>query len=69
MFDEISMNLMRHIRDTEIQAAHAEGRERPVAPGEALVDRMVEEFERPDALPGRASTTTRTTAASTCGRG
>lgn len=51
MFDEISMNLMRHIRDTEIQAAHAEGRERPVAPGEALVDRMVEEFER----PGRAA--------------
>lgn len=51
MFDEISMHLMRHIRDTEIQAARAEGRERPVAPGEALVDRMVEEFDR----PGRAA--------------
>ncbi|WP_144792117.1 3-hydroxyacyl-CoA dehydrogenase NAD-binding domain-containing protein [Kocuria palustris] len=52
MFDEISMNLMRHIRDSELEAARAEGRQRPQAPGEALVDRMVDEFSRPGRSAG-----------------
>lgn len=50
MLDEVSLTLTQHVRREEEKAASAAGTERVVQPGEQIVDRMVEEFER----PGRA---------------
>lgn len=46
MQDEVSLSLSQHIRAEAIKAAAAEGRELPPVPGEAVLDRMTEEFGR-----------------------
>lgn len=50
MLDEVSLTLTQHIRAEAARAAQASGVQLTPHPGEALVDRMVEEFGR----PGRA---------------
>jgi 3-hydroxyacyl-CoA dehydrogenase/enoyl-CoA hydratase/3-hydroxybutyryl-CoA epimerase len=46
MLDEVSLTLTQHIRTAAVEAAVREGRELPAQPGEATIDRMVEEFGR-----------------------
>jgi 3-hydroxyacyl-CoA dehydrogenase/enoyl-CoA hydratase/3-hydroxybutyryl-CoA epimerase len=46
MLDEVSLTLTQHIRAAAVEAARREGRELPPQPGEATIDRMVEEFGR-----------------------
>ncbi|UBH25301.1 enoyl-CoA hydratase/isomerase family protein [Micrococcus porci] len=50
MLDEVSLTLTQHVRREAEKAAEAAGTERAEQPGERVVDRMVEEFDR----PGRA---------------
>ncbi|XNY99793.1 3-hydroxyacyl-CoA dehydrogenase NAD-binding domain-containing protein [Micrococcus luteus] len=52
MMDEVSLTLIQHIRREEEKAAAAAGTERPVRPGEQVVDRMVDEFGRPGRAKG-----------------
>ncbi len=46
MLDEVSLTLTQHIRRAAAEAAAAEGRTIPDAPGTAVIDRMVQEFDR-----------------------
>ncbi|MEU7318559.1 3-hydroxyacyl-CoA dehydrogenase NAD-binding domain-containing protein [Streptomyces sp. NPDC007083] len=46
LMDELTLTLPRRIRDETRQALRAEGRELPVHPADAVLDRMVEEFGR-----------------------
>ena len=46
MLDEVSLTLTQHIRSAAVEAARREGKELPAQPGEATIDRMVEEFGR-----------------------
>jgi 3-hydroxyacyl-CoA dehydrogenase/enoyl-CoA hydratase/3-hydroxybutyryl-CoA epimerase len=50
--DELNMKLMRRIRNASRAAAEAEGRTWNAHPAEAVLDRMVDEFERPGKLEG-----------------
>lgn len=53
LMDEISLTLSRHIREGMAEAARADGREWIDSKSYALVDRMVDEFERPGRKSGR----------------
>ncbi|OZE33625.1 3-hydroxyacyl-CoA dehydrogenase [Rhodococcus sp. 05-2254-6] len=53
LMDEISLTLSRHIREGMAQAARADGRPWIVSKSYALVDRMVDEFDRPGRKAGR----------------
>ena len=46
MLDEVSLTLTQHIRKATEAAAARDGVELPEQPGTALIDRMVDEFER-----------------------
>ena len=46
MLDEVSLTLLRHIRAEAEKAAAASGTELPAQPGTAVIDRMVDEFDR-----------------------
>ena len=46
MLDEVSLTLTQHIRKATEEAAARDGVELPEQPGTALIDRMVDEFER-----------------------
>lgn len=46
LMDELTLTLPRKIRDETRQAAEAEGRELPDHPGNAVLDRMIDEFDR-----------------------
>ena len=50
--DELNMKLMRRIRNASKAAAEAEGGPWNAHPAEAVIDRMVDEFERPGKLEG-----------------
>jgi 3-hydroxyacyl-CoA dehydrogenase/enoyl-CoA hydratase/3-hydroxybutyryl-CoA epimerase len=50
--DELNMNLMRKIREETRTAVEAEGGEWPGHPSEAVVDRMLDEFDRGGRLAG-----------------
>ncbi|MCK1797293.1 3-hydroxyacyl-CoA dehydrogenase NAD-binding domain-containing protein [Streptomyces sp. XM4193] len=47
LMDELTLTLPRKIRDETRKALLAQGAELPVHPAEAVIDRMVDEFERP----------------------
>lgn len=47
LMDELTLTLPRKIRDETRKAAEAQGGDLPVHPAEAVIDRMVDEFERP----------------------
>lgn len=47
LMDELTLTLPRKIRDETRKALQAEGVELPVHPAEAVIDRMVDEFDRP----------------------
>lgn len=53
LMDEISLTLSRHIREGMADAARADGRAWIDSKSYALVDRMVDEFERPGRKSGR----------------
>ncbi|HET9758190.1 MAG TPA: 3-hydroxyacyl-CoA dehydrogenase NAD-binding domain-containing protein [Nocardioidaceae bacterium] len=46
MLDEVTLTLTQHIRKAAVEAAAREGVELPEQPGQATIDRMVEEFGR-----------------------
>jgi len=46
MLDEVTLTLTQHIRKAAVEAAASEGVELPEQPGQATIDRMVEEFGR-----------------------
>ncbi|AVZ40877.1 MULTISPECIES: 3-hydroxyacyl-CoA dehydrogenase NAD-binding domain-containing protein [unclassified Dietzia] len=46
LMDELTLTLPRRIRDETREAAKAEGRELPDHPGNAVLDRMIDEFGR-----------------------
>ena len=46
LMDELTLTLPRKIRDETREAAEAEGRELPDHPGNAVLDRMIDEFDR-----------------------
>ena len=46
LMDELTLTLPRKIRDETREAARAEGRELPDHPGNAVLDRMIDEFDR-----------------------
>lgn len=46
MLDEVTLTLTQHIRKAAVEAAAREGVELPEQPGQATIDRMVEEFDR-----------------------
>src|SRR3954463_5390882 len=48
--DELNLKLMRRIRNASKAAAEAEGGEWTAHPAEGVIDRMVDEFERPGKL-------------------
>jgi 3-hydroxyacyl-CoA dehydrogenase/enoyl-CoA hydratase/3-hydroxybutyryl-CoA epimerase len=50
--DELNMKLMRRIRNASKAATEAEGGTWTPHPAEAVIDRMVDEFERPGKLEG-----------------
>jgi 3-hydroxyacyl-CoA dehydrogenase / enoyl-CoA hydratase / 3-hydroxybutyryl-CoA epimerase len=50
--DELNMKLMRRIRNASKAAAEAEGGTWTAHPAEAVLDRMVDEFQRPGKLEG-----------------
>jgi len=50
--DELNMKLMRRIRNASKAAAEAEGATWNAHPAEGVIDRMVDEFERPGKLEG-----------------
>ena len=52
MMDEVSLTLIQHIRREEEKAVAEAGGERPVRPGERVVERMVDEFGRPGRAQG-----------------
>ncbi|MEV7419603.1 3-hydroxyacyl-CoA dehydrogenase NAD-binding domain-containing protein [Streptomyces sp. NPDC089919] len=47
LMDELTLTLPRKIRNETRKAFEAEGREWAAHPGDAVIDRMVDEFERP----------------------
>ncbi|MBM7242820.1 enoyl-CoA hydratase/isomerase family protein [Rhodococcus fascians] len=53
LMDEISLTLSRHIREGMAEAARADGRPWIVSNSYALVDRLVDEFDRPGRKAGR----------------
>jgi 3-hydroxyacyl-CoA dehydrogenase / enoyl-CoA hydratase / 3-hydroxybutyryl-CoA epimerase len=46
MLDEVSLTLTQHIRKATVEAAERDGIELPEQPGTALIDRMVDDFDR-----------------------
>ena len=46
LMDELTLTLPRKIRDETREAARAEGRELPDHPGDSVLDRMIDEFDR-----------------------
>jgi 3-hydroxyacyl-CoA dehydrogenase/enoyl-CoA hydratase/3-hydroxybutyryl-CoA epimerase len=50
--DELNLNLMRKIREETRAAMIAEGREWPEHPAEAVIDRMIDEYDRGGRLAG-----------------
>ena len=50
--DELNLKLMRRIRNASKAAAEAEGGEWVAHPAEGVIDRMLDEFERPGKLEG-----------------
>ncbi|GAA4546524.1 3-hydroxyacyl-CoA dehydrogenase NAD-binding domain-containing protein [Pseudonocardia xishanensis] len=52
LMDEISLTLNRRIREETIAGLAAEGKEKPLHPAAAVVDRMVDEFGRGGRLAG-----------------
>ena len=52
MMDEVSLTLIQHIRREEEKAVAEASGERPVRPGERVVERMVDEFGRPGRAQG-----------------
>ena len=46
MLDEVSLTLVQHIRAAEEKEAKELGTARPARPGESVIDRMIEDFDR-----------------------
>jgi len=51
--DELNLDLMRRVRDQNIAGAEAAGREWVPHPGEVVIDRQVDEFDRRSRLQGK----------------
>ncbi len=66
--DELNLKLMRKIRNAAKNAGDAVGTGWDEHPSEQVIDRMLDEFDRPGKLEGKASTPTRTASAPACGR-